>query len=129
MGSPFYLSAASSAFRRVDLDLVLVARTLGASRRGAFFRVVIPSALPGLLGGAALAWGRAIGEFGATLLFAGNMSGETATMPLAIYTALETDLRVALALSLVLAACAVIALLMLRGAPRYAMRFNQRSKA
>jgi molybdate transport system permease protein len=73
--------------------------------------------LPGLLGGAALAWARALGEFGATLLFAGNLSGQTQTMPLAIYTALESDVRVALALALVLAAAATFMLFTLRMAP------------
>ena len=74
--------------------------------------------LPGLLAGAALSWARALGEFGATLLFAGSLSEVTQTMPLAIYAALEMDVRLALSLSLVLAGCAVLALLLLRGLPR-----------
>ena len=118
VSAPFYVSGASTAFRKVEPDLLLVARTLGASRARAFFRVAVPVALPGLLAGAALSWARSLGEFGATLLFAGNLPGQTQTMPLAIYTALESDIRVAQALALVLAACGLVALLALRGIPR-----------
>lgn len=114
---PFYIQSAAAAFRRVDRDLLIVARSLGQSSSGAFFRVVVPVAFPGLLGGIALAWARAIGEFGATLLFAGNLSGTTQTMPLAIYTALESDVRTALALSIVLAGVAVLLILLLRAVP------------
>jgi molybdate transport system permease protein len=74
-------------------------------------------ALPGVVVGAALAWARALGEFGATLLFAGNLPGTTQTMPLAIYMALESDVSVALALALVLAVVALGLLLALRAAP------------
>ena len=115
VSAPFYIQSAAAAFRRVDPDLLLTARTLGQSSRGAFFRVAVPLALPGLLSGAALAWGRALGEFGATLLFAGNLPGETQTLPLAIYTALESDVRVAVAIALVLAAAGVLLLWALRG--------------
>ncbi len=114
VAAPFYIQSAASAFRRVDGDLLLVARTLGHSPRSAFVRVALPLALPGLIGGAALAWARALGEFGATLLFAGNLPGTTQTMPLAIYTALESDVRVALALALALAGASVVLLLGLR---------------
>ncbi len=117
VSAPFFVQSAAAAFREVDPDLILVARTLGASRAGAFARVAVPLALPGLLSGAALAWARAIGEFGATLIFAGNFSGVTQTMPLAIYRALESDVRAAVALSLVLAGLAMLALLALRAAP------------
>jgi len=117
VSAPFYVQAAAAAFRRVDPDLLIVARTLGQSQRGAFLRVAVPMALPGLVGGAALAWARSLGEFGATLLFAGNLPGTTQTMPLAIYMALESDVRVAIALSLVLATVSVFLLLALRLAP------------
>lgn len=117
VAAPFFIQASASAFRSVDADLMLVARTLGESPRGAFFRVALPSALPGVVVGAALAWARALGEFGATLLFAGNLPGTTQTMPLAIYMALESDVRVALALALVLATVALALLLLLRSAP------------
>ena len=117
VSGPFFVQAAAAAFRRVDPDLLIVARTLGQSPQGAFFRVAIPVALPGLIGGAALSWARAIREFGATLLFAGNRSGVTQTVPLAIYTALESDVRAAVALSLVLASIALMLLFALRFAP------------
>jgi molybdate transport system permease protein len=124
VAGPFFVQSAASAFRKVDLDLLLVARSLGATPVGAFFRVALPAALPGLLGGAALCWARAIGEFGATLLFAGNLSGRTQTMPLAIYTALESDVRVAVAISLVLAGVSVVLLFALRVGPRALSRWR-----
>ncbi len=117
VSAPFFVQAATTAFRKVDVDLIIVARTLGASPAGAFFRVALPVAFPGLLSGAALAWARAIGEFGATLLFAGNLTGRTQTLPLAVLTALESDVRVALAISLLLAAIAILLLFALRMAP------------
>ncbi|MGE0159520.1 MAG: ABC transporter permease [Gemmatimonadales bacterium] len=129
VSAPFYVQAAAAAFRRVDADLLIVARTLGQSRWGAFLRVAMPMALPGLVGGAALAWARALGEFGATLLFAGNLPGTTQTMPLAIYMALESDVRVAVALSLVLASASVLLLLALRLAPSAAAHLHGRSTA
>ena len=117
VSSPFYVQAATNAFRRVDPDLMAVARTLGASPPGAFVRVALPVALPGLVGGAALGWARSVGEFGATLLFAGNFPGTTQTMPLAIYTALESDVDAAVAIAVVLAAIALLVLVVLRIGP------------
>ena len=117
VAAPFYVQSAASAFRRVDADLLIVARTLGQRPAGAFLRVALPLAMPGLIGGASLAWARALGEFGATLLFAGNLPGVTQTMPLAIYTALESDVRVARALSLALAVLGLMLLLVLRLLP------------
>lgn len=117
VSAPFYVQAAAAAFDRVDRDLLIVGRTLGQSPAGAFFRIAVPLALPGLVGGAALAWARSLGEFGATLLFAGNLPGRTQTMPLAIYMALESDVRVAIAIALVLAAVSILLLLALRWAP------------
>ena len=117
VAAPFYIQAAATAFRGVDEDLLIVARTLGQSPMGAFFRVAVPLALPGMVAGAALSWARALGEFGATLIFAGNFVGVTQTMPLAIYTALESDTRVAVALALVLAAASALLLVPLRAVP------------
>lgn len=114
VAAPFFVQAAANAFREIDDDLLIVARTLGASPAGAIARVAIPVALPGLAVGASLAWARALGEFGATLLFAGNLGGRTQTMPLAIFSALERDVRVALVFALVLAAVAAVLLLGLR---------------
>jgi molybdate transport system permease protein len=122
VAAPFYVQAAASAFRGVDDNLLLVARTLGASRARAFFRVVLPLSAQGLAGGAALAWARALGEFGATLMFAGNLTGRTQTLPLAIYTALEDDVRAAQALSLVLVAAAAALLFVVRRAAPGAAR-------
>jgi molybdate transport system permease protein len=85
---------------------LLVARSFGASPLRLFLRLGLPLAAPGLVAGAAMSWARALGEFGATLMFAGNLTGTTQTLPLAIYTALESDLRAAQALSLVLVAVA-----------------------
>ncbi len=122
VAAPFFVQSAAAAFRRVDADLLLVARTLGCSPAQAFVRVAVPVALPGLVGGAALAWARALGEFGATLLFAGNLPKVSQTIPLAILTALESDVRAALALALVLAGVAVVLLLGLRELPKLLAR-------
>jgi molybdate transport system permease protein len=107
VSAPFFVRSAAAAFRGVDDDLIIVARTLGASPARAFALVAVPSVLPGLLTGAGLSWARALGEFGATLLFAGNLPGRTQTMPLAIYAALERDLGAARAASIVLAVAAL----------------------
>lgn len=117
VSAPFYVQAAANAFRTVEPDTLIVARTLGASPSAAFFRVALPIARPGLIVGASLAWARALGEFGATLLFAGNMTGRTQTMPLAIFTALETDVRLAVVFSLTLAGVGAVLLIALRLAP------------
>ena len=102
VSAPFYIRAARAGFQSVDQELERVAYTLGHSSLGTFFRVTVPLAFPALLGGAVMAWARALGEFGATIMFAGNMIGRTQTMPLAIYTAMESDLTAALVLSLIL---------------------------
>lgn len=117
VSSPFFIQACANAFRKVEPDMLLVARTLGASPSVAFTRVAIPIALPGLLVGASLCWARALGEFGATLLFAGNMPGRTQTVPLAIFSALEADVRLAVVFSLVLAAVSTILLVGIRFIP------------
>lgn len=122
VAAPFYVQSATAGFRGVDEDLLLVARTLGASPRRAFLRVAVPLSLPALVSGAALGWARALGEFGATLLFAGNFPGRTQTMPLAIYAALEADVRVATAIALVLALLAFATLLTARATRRWLER-------
>jgi molybdate transport system permease protein len=114
VSAPFYVQAGTAAFRGLDANLFVVARSLGASPARAFFRVAIPLARPGLVAGAAMAWARALGEFGATLMFAGNLQGRTQTLPLAIYTALESDLRAAQSLSVLLVVVAFALLLLLR---------------
>jgi molybdate transport system permease protein len=104
VSAPFYLRQAQAAFAAVDPALLEASRTLGASEARTFARVAMPVARPGLLAGAALAWGRALGEFGATLMFAGSFRGITQTVPLAIYERFATDFTGALALSAVLVA-------------------------
>jgi molybdate transport system permease protein len=104
VASPFYLRQAIAAFEAVDHDLTDVARTLGASRTRAFWRVALPLAASGLAAGWVLAFARGIGEFGATIVFAGNVQGETSTLTLAVYQQLDVNLDVALALSVVLVA-------------------------
>ncbi len=110
VGAPFYIRSAKTGFESVDPALEQMARTLGASPLRTFVRVTLPLASRALLGGLALAWARAVSEFGATLMFAGNLPGRTQTMPLAVMSALESDLGAALALAtvLVLASVAVL---------------------
>ncbi|HEY0515824.1 MAG TPA: ABC transporter permease [Solirubrobacteraceae bacterium] len=104
VSAPYYLRQAQAAFAAVDPALLEASRTLGAGEARTFARVAIPVARPGLLAGGALAWGRALGEFGATLMFAGSFRGITQTAPLAIYERFSTDFTGALALSAVLVA-------------------------
>jgi molybdate transport system permease protein len=118
VAAPFYVQAAVAAFRRLDPDLVLVARTLGAAPPRVFFTIAIPLSWPALAGGAAMSWARALGEFGATLMFAGNLTGRTQTLPLAIYTALESDLQTAQSLSIILVAMAFGLLVAIRSGAR-----------
>jgi molybdate transport system permease protein len=102
VASPFYVKAARSGFQSVPRELEHSAATEGAGRWAQFQHIILPLALPAIVGGAVMAWARALGEFGATILFAGNFQGRTQTMPLAIYTALETDLNAAIVLSAIL---------------------------
>lgn len=111
VASPFYLRLAQSAFEALDPALLEASRTLGAGELRTLLRVGIPAALPGLAAGAALAWGRALGEFGATLVFAGSLRGVTQTAPLAIFERLSSDFDGALALSAVLVALSAAILL------------------
>jgi molybdate transport system permease protein len=111
VASPFYVRQAMAAFTAVEPTLLDASRTLGASEAHGFLRVMIPVALPGLAAGTALALGRALGEFGATLMFAGSFQGITQTVPLAIYDRFSTDFDSALALSAVLVAVSAAILL------------------
>jgi molybdate transport system permease protein len=114
VASPFYIRQAQAAFAAVDPSLLEASRTLGSSAAATFARVAVPVALPGLLTGAALAWGRALGEFGATLIVAGSFQGETETAPLAIYGFFSSDFTAALALSAVLLAVSAAIMLGVR---------------
>ena len=118
VSAPFYVQAATSAFRRIDARWITVAQTFGASELQVLFRVALPLAAPALVAGAAMSWARALGEFGATLMFAGNLEGRTQTLPLAIYTALESDMRAAQALSILLVVFAFGLLIVIRSSAR-----------
>jgi molybdate transport system permease protein len=111
---PFLVITVEGAFSQVDLRYEEAARTLGGSRWYVFRRVTLPAIRPGLVAGAVLAWARALGEFGATITFAGNFPGKTQTMPLAIYIANETDPEQAIMLSVVLVAVSFLVLVLLR---------------
>jgi molybdate transport system permease protein len=113
VAAPFYVRSARSAFSSVDQELEMVARTLGVSDWMTFWRVTVPIAFPSLLGGAVMCWARALGEFGATIMFAGSFQGRTQTMPLAIYAALESDLDAALVLSAILVVVSLSVLVLL----------------
>jgi len=112
---PFLVITVEAAFRQVDTRYEDAARTLGASRWYVFRRVTLPAIRPGLVAGAVLAWARALGEFGATITFAGNFPGRTQTMPLVIYLANESNPDEAIVLSLVLIAVSFGVLVALRG--------------
>lgn len=111
---PFLVLTVEAALRQLDLRYEGVARTLGGSRWYVFRRVTLPSIRPSLFAGFVLAWARALGEFGATITFAGNLPGTTQTMPLATYAALDSNPESALILSLVMIAIAFTILIVLR---------------
>ena len=122
VSAPFYLRLAQAGFGAVEPSLIEASRTLGAGEARTFARVAIPAARGALGAGAALAWGRALGEFGATLMFAGSFRGVTQTAPLAIYERFSTDLPAALALSAVLIAVSAGLLFTVKLAGRDAVR-------
>lgn len=111
---PFLVLAVEGALRSADPRYDDLAATLGASRWQLFRRVTLPLAAPGLASGAVLAWARALGEFGATITFAGSFPGTTRTMPLAVYNALNSDFDAAILLSLVLLVVSIAVLAVLR---------------
>lgn len=111
MASPFYLNTARQSFEAVDDQLLAVSRTLGVPSWMTFWRVTIPLSLPGLISGVALSWALALGEFGATMMFAGNMPGKTQSLPLAIFTSMESDADVAVAISALLLTVSFLVLL------------------
>jgi molybdate transport system permease protein len=111
VASPFYLRQAQAAFEAVDRSTLEASRTLGSGEGRTLIGVAVPAARAGLASGLALAWGRALGEFGATLMFAGSVRGVTQTVPLAIYDRFATDFPAALALSAVLVAVSAALLL------------------
>lgn len=113
VAAPFFVRAAQASFRQVDPSLEGISLTLGVSHARTFWRVTLPLALPGLINGAAMAWARALGEFGATIMFAGNLPGRTQTLPLAVYSTLQTDLDGAIVLSTLLLVVSLLILALL----------------
>ena len=117
VASPLYIRAAIAAFEGIDGNIVGASRTLGAGPARTFFRVVLPLARGGLLAGAALAFARGLGEFGATIMFAGSLRGVTQTLPLAVYSELNVDFDVALAVSALLVLISAALLVTLKWLP------------
>ena len=117
VSAPFFINAARAGFAEVDRKYLDAAATLRAPPAYTFLRVLAPLAAPSLLAGAAMSWARALGEFGATITFAGNMPGITQTMPLAVYLALQSDLEAAVTLSVLLLLVSFAVLLGVRLAP------------
>jgi molybdate transport system permease protein len=111
---PFLVISVEGALRAADARFEDAAATLGADRWTTFRRVTLPLVAPGVAAGAVLCWARALGEFGATITFAGNFPGTTQTMPLAVYLALQDDPEAAIVLSLVLLVVSLATLLLLR---------------
>lgn len=114
VSSPFYIRAAQSRFESLPREYEDAAAVDGANRWMIFWRVMLPQSTPALLSGLILSWARALGEFGATILFAGSLQGRTQTMPLLVYGALERDLRVTFITALILLALAVLSFTLVR---------------
>jgi molybdate transport system permease protein len=115
VASPFYVRSARAGFAAVDRTLEAASATLGMGPLRTFAFVTVPLAAPALLGGAVLCWARALGEFGATIMFAGNLAGVSQTLPLAVYLNLETgSIPIAVALSVILIAFSLIVVLAVR---------------
>ena len=114
VASPFFIKAATIALAGIEADLRQAAALDGASNWRIFRYITVPLAWPGLVSGAVMSWARALGEFGATILFAGNLQGVTQTMPLAIYLGFESNLENAVTLSVILLLLSFTALLLAR---------------
>lgn len=113
VAAPFYTKSASNGFAQVPRELEDISQTLGMTPIKTFWKITLPIASPTILGGLALSWARALSEFGATLMFAGNFIGKTQTMPLAILSAMETDFDAAIALSIILLIASTMILVIL----------------
>jgi len=114
VASPLYIRQAIAAFEAVDPNLVAASRTLGAGPVRTFFRVVLPLSRGGLAAGEALAFARGLGEFGATIMFAGSLQGVTQTLPLAVYQAFAINLDTALAIGALLVVVSAVLLVVLK---------------
>jgi len=111
---PFFVLSVEAALRQLDVEFAEVAHVHGASPIRVFVSITLPSIAPAVAAGAILAWARALGEFGATVTFAGSLQGTTQTLPLAVYDLLERDPAEAVVLSAVLVVVAVTVLVLLR---------------
>lgn len=123
VAAPFYVKAAATGFAAIDPELEQAAALDGANGWQTFRLITLPLAHTALLGGAVMTWARALGEFGATIIFAGNFPGRTQTMPLAIYLGFEIDLEIALTLSVILLAASFLVLLVVKGILGQRLRF------
>jgi len=124
VAAPFYIKAAIAGFRSVDQELEQAAALDGATRWNVFRYITFPLAWSALFGGAVMTWARALGEFGATIIFAGNFPGRTQTMPLAIYIGFELDLTVALTLAVILLALSFLVLFVVKGLLQQRINMN-----
>lgn len=118
VAAPYYVRAATTSFAAIDPELEQAAALDGAGRWQVFRLITAPLAATGLVGGAVMTWARALGEFGATIIFAGNFPGRTQTMPLAIYLGFELDLTIALTLSAILLVVSFLVLFVVKGVLR-----------
>jgi molybdate transport system permease protein len=114
VAASYFIKTAAVGLSSVSDELEQAAALDGATGRGIFRYVMLPLAWPGIVGGAALCWARALGEFGATIIFAGNLPGKTQTMPLAVYLGFEMDLSQALTLSALLLGASFVILIVVR---------------
>ncbi len=115
IASPFYIKAATIGFSGINKELKQAAALDGANRLQIFRYIILPLSGNALLSGSVMTWARALGEFGATIIFAGNFPGRTQTMPLAIYIGFEIELNVALTLSIVLICFSFLTLILVKG--------------
>jgi molybdate transport system permease protein len=115
IASPFYIKSAAIGFSSINCELKKAAALDGATQWQVFRFVSVPMCWSSLLSGSVMTWARALGEFGATIIFAGNLPGRTQTMPLAIYIGFEIDMNVALTLSIILIALSFLTLIVLKG--------------
>ncbi len=124
VAAPFFLRQARTSFSEIDPAYEAAARSLGASPAYTFRRVTVPLAAEGLVSGAIMSFARALGEFGATIMFAGNIQGKTQTMPLAIYTGLQSDITASVALAVILLAISFAVIAVVRGLSRRTARIH-----
>ena len=124
VASPFYIKAAAAGFGAVDRELEAAAAIDGASAWMTFWKITLPLSMTAAIGGAVMTWARALGEFGATIIFAGNYPGRTQTMPLAIYMGFEIDLSSAIVLALILLGVSFAVLALIKGVLRRELSIN-----